>query len=134
MGLPWHKYNAPSFDDAGAPVPSVGFDYPVDEQPEAPRVDRRDIFEVAVRIALYDGRGKDAMAIGRRLLALQPLLAELLGERPENWKTIAERSGTSGPAVSMMKERLAQAVRHELFVKSGGALDDVRVISRPLVE
>lgn len=112
MGRPGH--NDLSFDDTGALVPAVGFAYPdeteADHAPEAEG--RAQILAAALRIAL---RGRDAQAAGRRLFALQPLLAEVLGQNPRQYREIAIINGTTPAAVSLLKDRVAEELRQELI-------------------
>lgn len=104
-----------AFDDAGNPVPSCEFEYPEDAE-EAPAgvVERANILAAALCVAL---RGRNAQAAGRRLFALQPLLAEMLGLKPQAYREIAAINGTTPAAVSLLKDRLAEELRREVVAQ-----------------
>ncbi len=78
-----------------------------DEPEIAPRLDRSEILEAAIRVAL-DGRGP--VQIGRRLI----VLASTLGLEPGGPTLQAAAAECSPAAVCMLKERVSEELKDAL--------------------
>lgn len=110
-----------AFDDAGAPVPACGFEYPDeldgDAQGALTSADaaRLRVLEAVLAVAL---EGRDAKAIGRRLL----LLHDIAADRPTALTELAPRAGCTPAALCTLKKRLSEVFKYEVLRRSQAGL------------
>ena len=116
MGSPGH--NDLAFNDAGAPVPTTGFEYPDEDTHDGGEsglstadAARLQILEAIVATAM---QGRDATAIGRRML----LLHDIAAARPTALTELAPRAGCTPAALCTLKQRLSEVFRYEVLRRS----------------